>query len=60
MGDSVLDPFMGGGTTGVACVHTGRKFIGAEIEPTYYRMASKRIRTAKTPGTRNTGTRLSI
>ena len=42
----MLDPFTGGGTSGVACVETGRKFLGIEIEPAYYRMASKRIRAA--------------
>src|SRR5690606_24877347 len=33
---SVLDPFMGSGTTGVACVQTGRRFIGIEKEPKYF------------------------
>ncbi len=39
----VLDPFMGSGTTGVACVNLGRKFIGIEIEPRYFDIACKRI-----------------
>ena len=39
----VLDPFMGSGTTGVACAKLGRKFIGIEIEPKYYEIALKRI-----------------
>ena len=39
----VLDPFMGSGTTGVACVRTGRKFIGVEIDKTYFDIAVKRI-----------------
>jgi site-specific DNA-methyltransferase (adenine-specific) len=39
----VLDPFMGSGTTGVACVRTGRKFIGIEKEPKYFDIAVKRI-----------------
>jgi DNA modification methylase len=43
---TVLDPFMGSGTTGVACVKTGRKFIGIEIEPEYYEVACKRIEDA--------------
>jgi DNA modification methylase len=42
-GDTVLDPFMGSGTTGVACVRTGRKFIGIEKEPKYFDIAVKRI-----------------
>jgi len=46
-GDTVLDCFMGSGTTGVACVKTGRNFIGCEIDPTYYAIAEKRIREAK-------------
>lgn len=41
--DIVLDPFMGSGTTGVACVRTGRKFIGIEKEPKYFDIAVKRI-----------------
>jgi site-specific DNA-methyltransferase (adenine-specific)/modification methylase len=40
---AVLDPYMGSGTTGVACVRTGRKFIGIEIEPKYFAIAIKRI-----------------
>lgn len=39
----ILDPFMGSGTTGVACVRTGRKFIGIEIEPKYFEIAVRRI-----------------
>ena len=46
-GDIVLDPFMGSGTTGVACVRTGRKFIGIEIDPTYYAIAQRRIAEAQ-------------
>ena len=44
---SVLDPFMGSGTTGVACVQTGRNFIGIEIDPTYFATAEKRIKDAQ-------------
>lgn len=40
---TVLDPFMGSGTTGVACARLGRKFIGIEIEPRYFDIACKRI-----------------
>ena len=43
---TVLDPYMGSGTTGVACVKTGRKFIGIEIEPKYFEIACKRIEEA--------------
>lgn len=42
----VLDPFMGSGTTGVACVKLGRKFVGIEIEPKYFDIACKRISSA--------------
>ena len=43
---TILDPFMGSGTTGVACVKLGRKFIGIEIEPKYFDIACKRIERA--------------
>ena len=43
---TILDPFMGSGTTGVACVKLGRKFIGIEIEPRYFDIACKRIEAA--------------
>lgn len=42
-GETVLDPFMGSGTTGVACLRTGRNFIGCEIDPAYFEIARKRI-----------------
>ena len=42
-GDTILDPFMGSGTTGVACVKTGRNFVGIEIDEGYYEIAQKRI-----------------
>lgn len=45
-GDTVLDPFMGSGTTGVACVQTNRKFIGIELDQTYFNMAKNRILTS--------------
>ena len=41
--DVVLDPFMGSGTTGIACQKTGRKFIGIEKEKTYFELAKKRL-----------------
>ena len=43
---TILDPFMGSGSTGVACVKLGRKFIGIEIEPKYFDIACKRIEAA--------------
>lgn len=47
---SVLDPFMGSGTTGVACMNLGRKFIGIEIEPKYFDIACERIDNAQRQG----------
>jgi DNA modification methylase len=44
--DTILDPFMGSGTTGVACVNLGRKFIGIEIEEKYFDIACRRIEEA--------------
>jgi len=46
IGETILDPFMGSGTTGVACAKLGRKFIGIEIEPRYFDIACERIRKA--------------
>ena len=46
-GDTVIDPFMGSGTTGVACVNLGRTFIGIEKEPRYFEIAKKRIEEAQ-------------
>jgi site-specific DNA-methyltransferase (adenine-specific) len=46
-GDVVLDPFMGSGTTGVACAQLGRRFIGIEIEPHYFDIACERIAAAQ-------------
>jgi site-specific DNA-methyltransferase (adenine-specific) len=45
--DTILDPFMGSGTTGVAAVQMGRKFIGIEREPKYFEIACKRIEDAQ-------------
>lgn len=45
-GDMVIDPFMGSGTTGVACIRTCRQFIGVEREPKYFDIACSRIRRA--------------
>lgn len=49
-GGTVLDPFLGSGTTGVACANLGRKFIGIEIEPEYFDIACKRIEAAHAQG----------
>ena len=45
-GDIVLDPFMGSGTTGVAAVNLGRKFIGCEIDRKHFDSACARIEKA--------------
>lgn len=45
-GDTVLDFTMGSGSTGVACVNTGRNFIGMELDPDYFQIAQKRIQEA--------------
>lgn len=47
---TILDPFMGSGTTGVAAVQMGRKFIGIEREPKYFDIAVKRIEDAQRQG----------
>lgn len=39
----VLDPYMGAGTTGIACAQFGHRFVGVEIEPKYFEMACRRI-----------------
>lgn len=44
---SVLDPFMGSGSTGVACVNTGRRFIGMELDKQYFDIAVQRIEEAR-------------
>ena len=46
-GAVVLDPFLGAGTTGVACVNTGRNFIGIELDEGYFKIAEKRIAEAR-------------
>lgn len=45
VGEVVLDPFMGSGSTGVACKNLNRKFIGIEISDTYFKIARNRIET---------------
>ena len=46
-GDTVLDPFLGSGTTGVAAVQTGRRFIGIEMDAGYFTIAKERIEAAE-------------
>ena len=48
--ETILDPFMGSGTTGVAAIQLGRKFIGIEREPKYFDIACQRIEQAHTQG----------
>lgn len=45
-GDIVLDPFLGSGTTAVACIETGRHYIGFETKKVYFEMAKKRVARA--------------
>jgi len=47
---TILDPFMGSGTTGVACANLGRKFIGIEIDEKYFDIACERIEAAYAQG----------
>lgn len=46
-GQTVLDNCMGSGSTGIACVNTGRDFIGIELNPEYFRLASQRLEEAQ-------------
>jgi site-specific DNA-methyltransferase (adenine-specific) len=43
-GETILDPFAGSGTTGVACLRLGRKFIWCELDPKYHALATERLR----------------
>jgi site-specific DNA-methyltransferase (adenine-specific) len=45
-GDTIYDPFMGSGSFGVACIRTGRKYIGSEISQDYFKTAFSRIKQA--------------
>jgi DNA modification methylase len=49
-GQLICDPFMGSGTTGVAAVQMGRRFIGIELNPTYFDIACRRIEDAQRQG----------
>jgi len=46
VGDTIYDPFIGSGSFGVACIRTGKKYIGSEIKPEYFEIARKRITEA--------------
>jgi site-specific DNA-methyltransferase (adenine-specific) len=45
-GDTVLDPFVGTGTTCLAAINTGRNSVGVDVEPKYLRLAHKRLKAA--------------
>jgi site-specific DNA-methyltransferase (adenine-specific) len=49
-GDTIYDPFMGSGSFGAACLNTGRKYIGSEIDKEYFAIACKRIKEAARAG----------
>ena len=49
-GDMILDPFMGSGSTGVACIREGRRFIGMEREEKYFEIARRRLKEARERG----------
>lgn len=49
-GETILDPFMGSGTTGVACARMGRRFVGIEKDPRYFDIACERIEKAQRQG----------
>ena len=50
-GATVLDPYMGSGTTGIACLRTGRNFIGIEKDPKHFATALERIKREESQGT---------
>ena len=49
-GDTVLDPFLGSGTTAVACMRTGRRFIGIERDPVYFEVSCQRVKDEQRQG----------
>lgn len=46
LNDLIFDPFMGSGSTGVAAIRTGRRFIGIELDSNYFQIAQERIKNA--------------
>jgi DNA modification methylase len=50
-GETVLDPFAGSGTTGLACLRAGRRFVGVEKDPKYYALACERLRAEESGST---------
>ena len=59
-GETVVDLFMGSGSTGVACINTGRKFIGMELDPGYFEVAKRRIEDAQAQARLSWNTRAPI
>ena len=59
-GDTVLDPFMGVGSTGVACKEMNRNFIGIEIEKKYFNLAKKRLKETSIQSEFNFNPQISI
>jgi site-specific DNA-methyltransferase (adenine-specific) len=55
-GETILDPFMGSGTTGVACALMGRKFTGIEVDDAFFNLACKRLRATYAQGNLFTAT----
>ena len=49
-GDLIYDPFMGSGSTGVACVQLGRRFVGSEVDPATFAIACRRMAAALAQG----------
>ena len=50
-GELVVDPFVGSGTTGLACLAIGRRFLGADVDPGAVSLATERLESTTAPGT---------